>query len=261
MKTKLLFLLFLISFTTVHSQTFNDGILEYTVTSGINVAVGKYNNVCLTGSLTIPETVVNNGTTYTITEIRNSAFYNCTNLTSIDLPKSLTNINIRAFYNCNNLTIVEIPNSVINIGDEAFNYCANLTNVNIPDNLTNLGFSAFANSGITSVKIPESLTTINHNTFYNCNNLNDVTLPNTITTIGDYAFRQCLNLKQFNVNWANPLAINTTVFLSTTLANILLTYPTGIKSLYKAAAVLSVIIIILMLMNGIIFHFLFLVSH
>jgi hypothetical protein len=47
-----------------------------------------------------------------ITSIENSAFSNCSNLTSITLPESLFNIGQRAFYNCSGLTsfIVKMTN-------------------------------------------------------------------------------------------------------------------------------------------------------
>ena len=44
----------------------------------------------------------------------------CTSLTSVTIPNSVTSIGDCAFYDCTSLTNVTIPNSVTNIGDEAF---------------------------------------------------------------------------------------------------------------------------------------------
>ena len=42
------------------------------------------------GSVTIPETVTHNGTTYSVTTIDNDAFSNCSGLTSVTIPNSVT---------------------------------------------------------------------------------------------------------------------------------------------------------------------------
>ena len=48
-------------------------------------------------TVVIPSTVVNNGTTYTVTSIGNSAFSDCTSLTSVEIPNSVTSIGNYAF--------------------------------------------------------------------------------------------------------------------------------------------------------------------
>ena len=47
-----------------------------------------------------------------VTSIGNSAFYNCSNVTSVTIGNSVTSIGSYAFYNCSNVTSITIPNSV-----------------------------------------------------------------------------------------------------------------------------------------------------
>ena len=172
-----------------------------------------------TGSLIIPSSVVNNGTTYIVTSIGSSAFYGCTGLISVIIPNSVTGIGASAFYGCSGITTlglssnltfigsgafqnctnlagnVTIPNSVTSIGYGAFKYCYGLTSVTIPNSVTSIGNEAFSNcTGLTSVTIPNSVTSICESTFSNCLNLISLTIPNSVTSIGNGAFEGCTGL-------------------------------------------------------------------
>ena len=63
------------------------------------------------------------------TEITDSAFKDCSGLTSLTIPNSVTSIGDWAFSNCSGLTSVTIPNSVTSIGWAAFNECSGLTSI------------------------------------------------------------------------------------------------------------------------------------
>jgi len=83
-------------------------------------------------SVEIPASVNYEGTEYNVTSIGNSAFSNCTRLTSVTIPNSVTSIGSDAFAGCRDLSIINIPNSVTSIGDYAFSTCFSLTSVTIP---------------------------------------------------------------------------------------------------------------------------------
>lgn len=64
--------------------------------------------------------------------IADAAFYNCSALTSIELPNSLLKIGESAFSGCSALNAITIPNNVIYIGHAALNKCTGLKEVTVP---------------------------------------------------------------------------------------------------------------------------------
>ncbi len=75
--------------------------------------------------------------------IPNYLLCNCTTLTSVAIPNSVTEIGASAFRGCSGLTSVTIPSSVVSIGDYAFRGCSGLTSVTIPNSVTSIGHYAF----------------------------------------------------------------------------------------------------------------------
>ena len=144
-----------------------------------------------TGAIAIPSALGG----HPVTSIGDSAFYNCSGLTSVTIPSSVTSIGGYAFSGCSGLTSITIPSSVTAIGDYAFYRCSSLTSITIPSSVTSIGSSAFYScSRLTSVTIPSSVTSIGSGAFENCSGLTSITIPSSVTSIGDYAFRDCSDL-------------------------------------------------------------------
>ena len=189
------------------------------------------------GDVVIPQTVTYNGKTYNVTSIGEYAFFDCSNLTSITIPNSVTSIGQSAFSR-SGLTSVEIPNSVTSIVKYAFQGCSGLTSVTIGNSVTNIGAQAFnacpmlssvhisdlaawcnisfvdANAAnplyyaqhlylngeeVKDLVIPEGVTTIKTMAFYRFRGLSSVTIPNSVTSIGQSAFYGCSNLTSVTI--------------------------------------------------------------
>ena len=175
-------------------------------------------------SITIPSSV---------TDIGNSAFYQCyklvqlKNLTSIQTSNFFYNTNTDmelltqdvAFasaitygekyvtYQTGNKTYLlgfngntyssatDIPNDITNIYDYAFYNNKSLTSVVIPNNIKGIGKYAFYGANIESIEIPESITEIGGDAFHSCSRLSSVTLNNGLKTINGQAFDGCSKLQ------------------------------------------------------------------
>ena len=119
------------------------------------------------GDIIIPETVTYQGTTYSVTAIKERAFNECRFVTSITIPNSVISIGYCAFLGCQGLTSITIGNSVTTIGHDAFNNCINLTSVTLPGSVTFIGESAFVGCpGLTTITcLATTPPTIYDNTF------------------------------------------------------------------------------------------------
>ena len=175
-----------------------------TIGTGVD-ATATESGTALSGDIVIPGTVTDNSTSteYTVKKIGIYAFRNCSSLTSVTIPDSVTTIGDNAFQGCSELTSVTIGNSVETIGQSAFRSCSSLTSVTIPDTVETIGDNAFNRcSSLTSVTIGNSVTTIGTSCFFLCSRLESVIIGDSVETIGDNAFSVCSSLTSVNIPYS-----------------------------------------------------------
>ena len=114
-----------------------------------------------------------------------------------------------AFFECSSLTSVNIPNSVTSIGESAFLGCSSLTSVTIGNGVTSIGEGAFYGcSSLTSVTIPNSVTSIGGDAFYGCSGLKNLILGANLKTIETNAFKDCSVLETITCYSMRPPTVN-----------------------------------------------------
>ncbi|MDE6852394.1 MAG: leucine-rich repeat protein, partial [Lachnospiraceae bacterium] len=141
-----------------------------------------------------------------------------------------TTIGTYAFQNCSSMTDITVPDSVTEIGTAAFSGCGSLQSMTLPfvgagssqaaastKSLFGYIFGTKSYTGGTAVKqlysssgvtyyIPASLKSVRitggtllYGSFYGCSGLTYLTLPGNLTEVGKYAFYQCSGLKEISL--------------------------------------------------------------
>ena len=162
--------------------------------------------------------------------ICDEVFSDCTSLTSIHLPESLTSIGNEAFWRCESLTSIHLPESLTSIGNEAFWGCESLTSIHLPESVNSIGDNPFSRSkllsitcdspyfwmvdgfliskegkliaslsGKTHITIPESVKSIGNSAFWGCESLNSIHIPESVKSIGNSAFSNCKSLTSIHL--------------------------------------------------------------
>ncbi len=173
------------------------------------------------GDVTIPATVIYSEKTLSVTGVYSSAFSECTYLTSVTLPESVTSIGDYAFDSCEGLRSVSMP-GVKTIGHWSFRNCYVIESLNFSDKLTSIGNYCFDKN----LKITE------------------VTLPATMTNIGGYAFEGNPQLKKITSLATTPPAVKKgyldgdeiyTIFDDNDYGDRVLYVPAGTVQAYKSS--------------------------
>ena len=156
---------------------------------------------CMINSLVIPSTV---------TTIHPRAFSNCTRLTSMHIPVSVSYIGGGLFKGCHNLKSITIDslNQYYRIVDTAV-YSINMDtlishhlatgNVEVPGSVKVVAEDAFSLSKVENVELPEGLIEIKEGAFRDVKTLRTVVLPQTLKEIGTWGFSCCERLETIDI--------------------------------------------------------------
>lgn len=199
------------SVTEIGARAFYDceDAISINIPDGITeICEETFGNCAGISSITIPSSV---------TKIGAGAFSGCTTLSEIALSECIDSIGDEAFRSCAAITSITIPGSVTSIGNNAFYDCNALTEITFLPNPYNTPLAIGCDSEDDGSMFKENIATvtlardfdcvggeltdddIKYTPFGDSEKLTTVNICLGATTIGDYAFRDCENLAQVNI--------------------------------------------------------------
>lgn len=167
-------------------ETVYDGETPYTIEA---IGYGLFRENRTLSSVTLPTT---------IEYIGDYAFNGCTALTTIEGTCNCKRINNYAFRNCTSLTAIDISQCT-SLGGETFSGCSSLASIGSIAKCKEMAWNAFAYcSALQEIDLSENVK-IGESAFYNCSALRSVgTLKGS--TIGNYAFNGCNSLTTIDIS-------------------------------------------------------------
>ena len=196
-------LLALFTLVTMGSKAYDfsvDGIYYNITDKNGKVVEVTSGDTKYSGSVTIPATVSNDGTTYTVAKIGTRAFKQCTNLESVTLGSKVETIGLEAFCYCNSLSKINLNDQIVTFESSAFSGCTSLTSVVIGNKVDKMESNVFYGCiNIKTVDIHDGASVIGDCAFEGCEKLTTITIPNSVLSIGSAAFYDCVSLTEAKV--------------------------------------------------------------
>ena len=160
-----------------------------------------------------------------------------TNVSVSDLT-GMTRIGPNAFFDCSSLTSIMIPDSVTSIESSAFNGCSSAASITIGNGVTKIDPYVFSRcSSLTGITIGNGVTSIERYAFSSCSSLTSITIGNGVTSIGDRAFIGSSTNTELGGTYVilaiTPPTIQSTTFQNAKINKIIV--PKGTLDAYKSA--------------------------
>ena len=158
--------------------------------------------------------------------------YKGANQANVTIPskvggKTVVALGFKAFQNCSKLTTVTVP-STVTIIDGTFTSCTNLKTVKGMANVTEFGLMAFYNcKSLTSISLPKKLQKIGSDSFAYCEKLKKISIPASVTEIKGNAFAGCDNLTSIQTTSANKKYVSVNGILYDKNKTTLIACPAG----------------------------------
>ena len=214
-KRTIISIILLLVYTINAYSSEEDGILYYVEGDNIVSVVGKRGQMSF---LNIPERVQLGSKTYTVVEIAETAFKNCTDIVSVSIPKTIRFVGLDAFEGCTSLEKVIVSDiaAFCNIefekADDSYGNPLGLahhlykdenteyTELVIPETVKSIPWWQFEGCySFTSIVLPNTVTSIGSGAFSGCKNVKSIVLGNSLTIIPPFAFRDCSSLENFEI--------------------------------------------------------------
>ncbi len=189
--------------------------LSYSYSNGGYTVTGI--GTCKDSNIVIPATY--NG--YPVVAIADNAFRECKSITSLSFVEdsNVCDIGFCAFYECDNLITVQLPKSLKNIDQCVFYGCQKLENICISSdnkyfstldgNLYDKNQTRFVQYALArqneSFIIPNGIKTIDRTAFAGAVYLKTLSIPESVESIGFEALVGCKRLSEINVDESNTM--------------------------------------------------------
>lgn len=170
-----------------------------------------------------------------VTTIGSFAFVDCSSVTLVAFPNTITSIQGCIFRYCSSLVSFNIPASLVDLGSDLVGGCHSLTSIDvdennpyfssyegalfnkdktkllicppgktgnyaIPSGVTEIGQWAFCTcDSLTNIDIPNTVIKIEYGAFYMCTKITSFSIPSSVTTFEECAFSHCYGLKSITI--------------------------------------------------------------
>lgn len=122
------------------------------------------------------------------TELSSDIFKDCTSLTNVLFPTTVTYLPENFLYGCTGLTKFEIPSWITNIHEGCFYGCTGLSDLKIPEGVQYIGSNALAHSHMKILSLPSTLQSLGKQACYKMNLDSSLNLPDGLISIRDNCF-------------------------------------------------------------------------